>query len=220
MKIYEYIKKSKNYDLIKNQIIMQNSRSALSGAIRSCAANLIYALMEDSEKKGIYFAANSLNAGKIAEDLRFFSDGEGEDILLLEPYEYMLYDVETKSTEQSAARVEILYRILRGDWKLLVMTPAAAAQWLPNPSYIRDAAITLKQGDVIEIQDLTRRLSEIRYNRVPQIDGKGQFSVRGDIVDIFPYTSENPVRIEFFDNEIDSVRIFDVLSQRKIQRKF
>lgn len=83
---------------------MQNSRSALSGAIRSCAANLIYALMEDSEKKGIYFAANSLNAGKIAENLRFFSDGEGEDILLLEPYEYMLYDVETKSTEQSAAR--------------------------------------------------------------------------------------------------------------------
>ena len=73
MKIYEHIKKSKNYDLIKNQIIMQNSRSALSGAIRSCAANLIYALMEDSEKKGIYFAANSLNAGKIAEDLRFFS---------------------------------------------------------------------------------------------------------------------------------------------------
>ena len=217
MKIYEYIKKSKNYDLIKNQIIMQNSRSALSGAIRSCAANLIYALMEDSEKKGIYFAANSLNAGKIAEDLRFFSDGEGEEILLLEPYEYMLYDVETKSTEQSAARVEILYRILRGDWKLLVMTPAAAAQWLPNPSYIRDAAITLKQGDVIEIQDLTRRLSEIRYNRVPQIDGKGQFSVRGDIVDIFPYTSENPVRIEFFDNEIDSVRIFDVLSQRTIE---
>ena len=129
----------------------------------------------------------------------------------------MLYDVETKSTEQSAARVEILYRILRGDWKLLVMTPAAAAQWLPNPSYIRDAAITLKQGDVIEIQELTRRLSEIRYNRVPQIDGKGQFSVRGDIVDIFPYTSENPVRIEFFDNEIDSVRLFDVLSQRTIE---
>lgn len=66
---------------------------------------------------------------------------------------------------------------------------------------------------MIEIQELARRLSEIRYNRVPQIDGKGQFSVRGDIVDIFPYTSENPVRIEFFDNEIDSVRIFDVLSQ-------
>ena len=217
MDIYEYIKKTKNYNLLKDNLTKKSTNTALSGLIRSCAANLIYALLEDSGNKGIYIAGNSLNAAKIAEDLRFFSIKNGEDILILEPYEYMLYDVEAKSTELSAMRVEIFYKILCGNWKILVTSPAAIAQWLPNPEYIRESALKLKKGNVIEIEDLITRLAGIRYLRVPEIDGKGQFSVRGDIVDIFPYSSENPVRIEFFDNEIDSVRFFDILSQRTIE---
>ena len=133
MDIYEYIKKTKNYNLLKDNLTKKSTNTALSGLIRSCAANLIYALLEDSGNKGIYIAGNSLNAAKIAEDLRFFSIKNGEDILILEPYEYMLYDVEAKSTELSAMRVEIFYKILCGNWKILVTSPAAIAQWLPNP---------------------------------------------------------------------------------------
>ncbi len=217
MNIYESIKKSKNYELLKSNFFKKNASTALSGLIPSYAASLIYALISDSEKKGIYIAGNSLSAAKAAENLRFFSKENGADILVLDPYEYMLYDVEVKSTELSAARVETFYRILCGNWKILVTTPAAAAQWLPDPGYIRDSALSLKQGDILELEDLIKRLIGIRYLRVPELDGKGQFSVRGDIVDIFPFTSENPVRIEFFDNEIDSVRLFDILSQRTIE---
>jgi len=217
MDIYEYIKKSENYEVFKKSLSRKNVCVSLSGLIRSCSANLIYALAADTGGKEIYIAANSLNASKTAEDLRFFSKENGEDILVLDPYEYMLYDVEVKSTERSAARVETLYRILSGDWKILVTTPVAAAQWLPDPTYIQKSALKLKKGSVMELEDLAKRLSGIRYTRLPEIDGKGQFSVRGDIVDVFPYTAENPVRIEFFDNEIDSVRYFDILSQRTIE---
>ena len=122
MDIYEYIKKTKNYNLLKDNLTKKSTNTALSGLIRSCAANLIYALLEDSGNKGIYIAGNSLNAAKIAEDLRFFSIKNGEDILILEPYEYMLYDVEAKSTELSAMRVEIFYKILCGNWKILDIT--------------------------------------------------------------------------------------------------
>ena len=76
----------------------------------------------------------------------------------------------------------------------------------------------VEQPEIIEIDDLAKKLSSIRYMRLSEIDGKGQFAVRGDIVDIFPYGAENPIRIEFFDNEIDSVRIFDILSQRTIEK--
>ena len=80
MDIYEYIKKTKNYNLLKDNLTKKSTNTALSGLIRSCAANLIYALLEDSGNKGIYIAGNSLNAAKIAEDLRFFSIKNGEDI--------------------------------------------------------------------------------------------------------------------------------------------
>ena len=218
----EYIKKSKNYTELCDVISCENKNISLTGIISSCAANVLCALSSDNkrgekEKKFVYIAKNTLFASKAAEDLKFFAENP-EDIIILNPYEYMLYDVETKSTELSAQRVDTLYKIVTGKWKILVTTPVAAAQWLPKPTYIEKSAIVIREGDIIEIDDLAKKLSSIRYTRLSEIDGKGQFAVRGDIVDVFPYGAENPIRIEFFDNEIDSVRIFDILSQRTIDK--
>ena len=218
----EYIKKSKNYTKLCDVISCENQNVSLTGIISSCAASVLCALSSDEkqgekDKKFVYIAKNTLFASKAAEDLKFFAENP-EDIIILNPYEYMLYDVETKSTELSAQRVETLYKIVTGKWKILVTTPVAAAQWLPKPAYIEKSAIVIREGDIIEIDDLAKKLSSIRYTRLAEIDGKGQFAVRGDIVDVFPYGAENPIRIEFFDNEIDSVRVFDILSQRTIDK--
>ena len=217
MDIYKRITESKHYNSYKKKYNQKNARLSVTGLVRACAANMLYALASEAGDKAIYVASNSLNASKMADDLRFFFDRGGDDILVLEAYEYMLYDVEVKSSELSAKRVETLYRLISGDWSILVADPAGIAQWLPKPEYIINAAIKLRTGDIIELDDLIHRLSGSRYTRLSEIDGKGQFSVRGDIVDIFPYTAENPVRIEFFDNEIDSIRIFDILSQRTVE---
>ena len=145
MDIYEYIKKTKNYNLLKDNLTKKEHEygSFRFNSFLCCKSDICS--FEDSGNKGIYIAGNSLNAAKIAEDLRFFSIKNGEDILILEPYEYMLYDVEAKSTELSAMRVEIFYKILCGNWKILVTSPAAIAQWLPNPEYIRESALKLKR---------------------------------------------------------------------------
>lgn len=217
MDIYKRITESGSYNDYKGSFNKKNGRFSMTGLIRACAANLIYALTSETGEKAVYVASNSLNASKTAEDIRFFSNCEGNDVLLLEPYEYMLYDVEVKSSDISAARVELLYKLIKGDWRVLITTPAAIAQWLPKPEYILRAAIKLKIGEIIELDELIHKLSGNRYTRLSEIDGKGQFSVRGDIVDIFPYGAENPVRVEFFDNEIDSIRIFDILSQRTVE---
>lgn len=221
MDIFDFIKESKSYKKLYDIISCEGKKISLTGLTSSCAAGIVCAVSNESNlacgEKCVYIAGNALFATKIADDLKFFMQNT-EDILILSPYEYMLYDVETKSSELSAQRVEILYRLLKGDWKILVTTPAAVAQWFPNPEHIRTSAIKLKTGDITEIEELAQKLASIRYIRLSEIDGKGQFAVRGDIVDIFPYGAENPVRIEFFDNEIDSIRIFDIISQRTIER--
>ena len=221
MGIFDFIKESKSYEKLCEILSCTNKKISLTGITSSCAAGIVSAISNENNLtyngKCVYIAGNALFATKIADDLKFFMQN-AEDILILSPYEYMLYDVETKSSELSAQRVDVLYKLLKGNWKILVTTPAAVAQWFPNPEYIRTSAIQLKTGDITEIEDLAKKLASIRYIRLSEIDGKGQFAVRGDIVDIFPYGAENPVRVEFFDNEIDSIRIFDIISQRTVEK--
>ena len=221
MGIFDFIKESKSYEKLCEILSCTNKKISLTGITSSCAAGIVSAISNENNLtyngKCVYIAGNALFATKISDDLKFFMQNT-EDILILSPYEYMLYDVETKSSELSAQRVDVLYKLLKGNWKILVTTPAAVAQWFPNPEYIRTSAIQLKTGDITEIEDLAKKLASIRYIRLSEIDGKGQFAVRGDIVDIFPYGAENPVRVEFFDNEIDSIRIFDIISQRTVEK--
>lgn len=82
----------------------------------------------------------------------------------------------------------------------------------------RDNIIHFKNSDIIDTEKLISKLVGIGYTRVPMIDGQGQFAVRGGIIDIFSYTDETPVRIELWDDEIDSIRFFDVESQRSVEK--
>lgn len=194
----------------------------LTGVFGSSSAHLACSILYNKEYKGkklVYVASNELAARDIFNDCCYFNrlfGGEENEILRLNPTEYMLYDVEARNTDASGSRVETLFRLLEGKWKILIVSPGSLMQWLPNPALLRKNRIDIRVGENYEIQSLADSFTGTGYLRVSQVDGRGQFSVRGDIVDIFPYNSEQPYRIEFFDTEIDSIRKFDVVSQRTV----
>ena len=82
---------------------------------------------------------------------------------------------------------------------------------------IKERIFTLKVGDTVDFDALKEKVATLGYDREVQIDSMGQFSVRGGIIDIYPLTEEVPIRIEFWDDEIDSIRTFDLESQRSIE---
>ena len=82
----------------------------------------------------------------------------------------------------------------------------------------KDGVLVFKTDDVLDLDKIKSKLVAIGYERMPMVEGRGQFSIRGGIIDIFPFTSETPVRIELWDDEIDSIRYFDVDSQRSIEK--
>ena len=88
---------------------------------------------------------------------------------------------------------------------------------LASPAELRKHRIRLSGGDVVDLTELEKKLTEMGYQRESQIEGPGQFAVRGGIVDIFPLTEELPVRIELWGDEIDSIRSFDPESQRSVE---
>ncbi len=82
---------------------------------------------------------------------------------------------------------------------------------------IRKQILTVRPGEVLDLEEWKRRLTALGYERMAQVDGMGQFSVRGGILDVFPLTEELPIRIELWDDEVDSVRSFDPESQRSVE---
>ena len=85
-------------------------------------------------------------------------------------------------------------------------------------SMVESQILTVSQGEVIDIEEWRKRLVSLGYERMAQVDGMGQFSIRGGIVDIFPLTEELPVRIELWGDEVDSIRSFDPESQRSVEQ--
>ena len=188
----------------------------LTGPGSGASAHFACAFFAETGSKFIIIAPNELSVSKIRSDLLTLGDFSAERILTLRPLEYMLYDVDARSSETEGERVKTLYALATEAWDVLILTPTAAAQQLPEKRYIAGAALTVAPGDICEPAELADRLSQLGYIRVTQVDGKGQYAVRGDILDIYPCGAANPYRLEFFDNEIDTLRAFDVVSQRTV----
>ena len=214
--IFEQFRDSSEFRQSADRLKHKNGVVDLSGLRSASAAHFVCALKSEINKKLIIIAQNELFARKFCEDLATLGEIQPERILKLDPLEYMLYDVEARSSENESKRTATLYKLTTGEWDALVLSVQAAMQRLPEPEKIVQNAIELTTGDRIEPSELADRLSCMGFVRVTQVDGRGQFAVRGDIFDFYPGASPYPYRIEFFDDEIDTIRTFSTETQRTI----
>ena len=113
-------------------------------------------------------------------------------------------------------RLTALYRMAQGDAPLVVATGAAMVQRCLPGEALRSAAFPLEVGGQYDVQALSRRLQAAGYTRTEQVEGAGQFALRGGILDVFTPGEERPVRCEFFDDELDSMGEFEVATQRRV----
>ena len=140
----------------------------------------------------------------------------------LEPLTYPLRDLNfhniTASHGYEHERLKVLSELtLSGTSGVIIATPDAALQMTMPPDYLRECTIKLSLDTPYDRDELIDHLIMGGYVRTEMVDGVGQFAVRGSIVDIFPPLYESPVRIDFFDTEIDQIGYFDLISQRKTE---
>ncbi len=214
--IFEQFRGSAVFRQAADQLKKKKTIVDLSGLKGAAAAHFVCALKAETGKKIIIIAQNELSARKYCEDTVTLGDIDPERVLRLDPLEYMLYDVEARSGENESKRTRTLYQLTTGEWDVLVLSAQAAMQRLPDPENIKKHARELTPGMKIEPSELADSLAQMGFIRVTQVDGRGQFAVRGDIFDFFPGAAPLPYRIEFFDDEIDTIRTFNVESQRTV----
>ena len=118
------------------------------------------------------------------------------------------------SLEITAGKVDALSSLLEKPAQVVVTCPSGYLRNLPFPADFADACMVLKVNDVISMEDLKRKLRAGGYSETAHIDQPLSFACRGGIVDVFSINNPQPVRIEFFDNEIDSIRFFDPSTQK------
>lgn len=121
------------------------------------------------------------------------------------------------SPEMTAIKVETMASLLNDPNQVTVTCPSALLRHLPLPQNFQKGCISLHAGDEMEIDDLKRRLMAGGYTQTSHVDQPLSYASRGGIVDVYSINYENPIRIEFFDTEIDSIRFFDVLSQKTVE---
>lgn len=142
-----------------------------------------------------------------------------QEMLELYPENLTQVRADAKNQEVAAARIMALRAMHATDFSITFVTAEALLQRLPAAEGIFNSNLVVKIEDILEQESLIAKLVTMGYERTEQVEALGQFCLRGDIMDIYPINEVDPVRIEWFDNNIDSVRSFDIKNQRALQVK-
>lgn len=188
---------------------------AINGVADTQRHHLVYSLIAQTGKKAVYVAANDLQARKAFRDLQNLI---GEGVQYFPFREKMLYDVEAKSHDQAFQRIVSLHRMLTEDDKIVVLSCESMLDYFMPPDAFQSHILSVKTGETIHPETILSRLVNMGYEREELVEGPGQFAMRGGILDVFPVQLQKPVRMEFFDIEVDSIRFFDAESQRSIEK--
>ena len=204
-------KNQKFREYIKN-IESQKSPIAISGLTDVGMAQMIAATKEFVKRPICIITYNEIQARKIVGDLAYFTD----KIIYLPKKEIVTYDYVAESKDLPYERIEALNKIQEMRTGIVVTTAEAAIQKMISPKELYKNVLKFKIGDEYKLEDVKQKLIDLGYIRYDLIDGRGQFSVRGGIVDI-SVTEKTGIRIEFWGDEVDSIRYFNIISQRSTE---
>ncbi|MEF9955011.1 MAG: transcription-repair coupling factor [Clostridium sp.] len=185
----------------------------VSGCMDSQKAHLIFETAKALKWKLIITYDDS-RAREIYEDYRCFDPS----VHLYPAKDLLFYSSDIHGNLLTKQRMQVLKHLAEDESGTVVTTIDGLMDHLLPLTAIKSQIIKVTSEEVVEIEKLKQSLAEMGYERMAQVDGMGQFSVRGGIIDIFPLTEEQPVRIELWGDEVDSIRTFDLESQRSIEQ--
>ena len=158
--------------------------------------------------------SNALDAQRLLEEITYFAPELKAN--LLPDWETLPYDTFSPHQDLVSERLATLYQVMSGTCDVLI-TPLTTALYRMLPrEYLAAHTFFLKQGEVLDLAGLRSQLTFAGYSHVTQVFSPGEYSVRGGLIDLFPMGSPLPYRIDLMDNEIDTIRTFDVDTQRSV----
>lgn len=197
---------------IKDLLVKKGEHVSLTGCVDSQKVHMMAGLGERFKYK-VIVTFSDLRAKEIAQDYSFYD----RNVVLYPGKDLIFYQADIHGNQLVKDRIQVLKRILEGKPITVITTFSAFMSPMMPLEIFRQFTVDIRKNGEISEQELSKKLVSMGYEKTHQVETPGQFSVRGGIVDIFDLTQENPFRLELWGEEVESLRSFDILSQRSIE---
>ena len=195
-------------------------RLDVTGAPEGFDALVMADLIRRRKAPALFIARDSARMSAFVDAFRFF--GKGIEVLEIPSWDCLPYDRSGPSGGVSARRMAALARLasgsVQGDAVLIATTIAAASQRLPPREAVAGAGYAARIGNTVDVADLERYFAVNGYHRASTVSEKGEFAIRGGVIDVFPTASSEPVRLDLFGDTLESIRAFDPETQRSTRQ--
>lgn len=207
-------------NVAKEQSVLQKLKlkpgyhNHFSDAYGSAFAHSIAQLASEYSGVILVLLKDAATLQPLQQELKFFlKDSAQIPVISLPDWETLPYDYFSPHQDIISERLQTLYQLPQLERAILLSPVSSCLQKLPTRNYIEQSCLSLKVDQSVNLQSMLQRLSNAGYQRCSTVMQHGEFAVRGSIVDLFPMGSKHPIRIEFFDEQIESLRYFDVDNQ-------
>lgn len=201
-----------DYPELKKKIKGNRGILQVSGCMDSQKVHLMRGLMQSCSHVFI-LAENDLKARELYEDYRFYDP----DVLLYPAKDLLFYQADIHSNLLDKQRMNVIKALLEKPKTAVILSVGGCMDCIPPKEIMQKKVLHFEVEQTLDLDRLKEQLVNMEYERTAQAEMAGQFSVRGGIIDIFPLTGENPVRIELWGDEVDSIRTYDAESQRSLE---
>ena len=206
------LQEMEEYSQLKIAVEMGNTPVGVVGTLDAQKCHFIYG-MEELYPIRLIVTHNEIRAKELVEDYRLYD----RNVLYYPAKDLIFYSADVHGSALVKERLKVIQALAKQQPLTIVTTiDAGMDSCVPYERYANQA-ITIAEGDILDLSEVQKQLSEMGYENVSQVEREGEFSVRGEILDVYPLTEESACRIDLWDEEVDTIRSIDVESQRSVE---
>lgn len=209
------IKQTIFYEQLIHNIRNKNGPVVMQGLLEGQKAHVSYGIFEEIKEQICLVTYTEMEARQIYEDLKYYLK---DKVLFFPKKDLVFYNIQAITEDSNEERIKTIEKLLTKKPYIVITTVGALLLKLPPPELYNKYQLSFALGEKINLNQVLETFVTQGYEPSEMVETRGQFSVRGGIIDIYPSTEENPLRIELFDDEIDSIRFFEVGSQKSISK--
>lgn len=206
------LKELKDFEELSKALKKKAGPISACGCLDSQKVHLMYEAA-GGESFQLVVTYDDTRAREIYEDFRYFTS----DVWLYPARDLLFFNADIHGNLLTKQRMTVFKQLMEKKSGVVVTTFDGLMDHLLPLDLLKRQILSVERGQTIIVEEWKKRLTVMGYERMAQVDGMGQFSVRGGIIDVFPLTEELPLRIELWDEEVDSIRTFDLESQRSVE---
>lgn len=201
-----------DYKYLLENIKSRNTPVLTTGVIDVQKTQMIYSICEHTGCNALVITDSENSAKDIYNDLTFLD----EKTAYFPSKDFIFYSADVHSSDITKQRFKAIDDCLKGDVRYICATAEALFERLMPKDELKKYVLELAEGDIVSLEELQTKLVFMGYERSEIVEGVGQFAIRGGIVDVYSPVADTATRIEFWDDEVDSIRAFDSMSQRSV----